>query len=450
MHRFDSAAIHAPSPSSSPLRVGLLGIGTVGSGTYRVITRNRALIRARAGRDIDLCLLAARNLPRAREIVGSKVEVVASTAQVVRHPHIDVVVEAIGGCTVAREAVLDAIAHGKHVVTANKALLALHGDEIFEAAHRHGVMVAFEGAVAASIPIVKALRESLAGNRIEWLAGIVNGTSNFVLSEMRDKGMSFGAALREAQRLGYAEADPAFDVQGTDAAHKLALLAAMAFGTPVRFDEVHVEGIASLQPGDHDMAQALGYRIKLLALAKRRADALELRVHPCLVPEESLLAGVNGSMNGIMVNSDAAGVTMYYGAGAGSEQTASAVIADLVDVARLAHAAPAQRVAPLGFRPEAMAPLKVLPIGETLTRHALRIPVHAEVGALDALLQPLAAHGITVEAHRELATADASRELILLTNEVQEVSLRQALPALEALGCVRAPLRHLRIEMLGG
>jgi homoserine dehydrogenase len=429
-----------------PIQVGLLGIGTVGSGTYRVITRNRALIRARAGRDITLHMLAARNLPRARAIVGAEVEVVADTAQVARHPQIDVVVEAIGGCTVAREAVLDAIAHGKHVVTANKALLALHGEEIFEAARQQGVMVAFEGAVAVSIPIVKALREGMAGNRIEWLAGIVNGTSNFVLSEMRDKGMSFACALREAQRQGYAEADPAFDVQGTDAGHKLALLAAMAFGTPVRFDQMHIEGIDALQPSDHAMAESLGYRIKLLAIARCQPDGLELRVHPTLVAERSMLAGVNGSMNGVMVHSDAAGATMYCGAGAGAEQTASAVIADLVDVARLADVAPAHRVAPLGFRPEALSPLRILPIGEARTRQALRVPVHASHAALAEVLQHLAARNITIDVHRELADAEGGRELVLLTREAREADLQQALAVVSALACVRGPIRSLRVE----
>ncbi|NRF67466.1 homoserine dehydrogenase [Aquincola sp. S2] len=438
----------APSPARPPMRVGLLGSGVVGSGTCRVLERNRALIRARAGRDITLTMLAARNLPRARQLVGPEVEVVDDAMRVVRHPLIDVVVEVIGGCTVARELVLQAIAHGKHVVTANKALLALHGDEIFAAARAQGVMVAFEGAVAVSIPIVKALREGLTANRIEWVAGIVNGTSNYILTEMRDKGVAFAAALAEAQRLGYAEADPRFDVEGIDAGHKLALLASMAFGMPLRFDAMHIEGIGALQAADFRHAEQLGYRIKLLGVARRQAAGIELRVHPALVPARSLMAGVDGSMNAVMVKGDAAGLTMYYGAGAGSEQTASAVIADLVDVARLADAEPAQRAPALAFPPEAQSAWAVLPLAELVTRHYLRVPVCDGDAVLDDVLDVLARHGITIDTHRDAISGAGGRELLFVTQDAQEATMCAAITALQALRCVRAAAVRLRVEML--
>jgi homoserine dehydrogenase len=439
-------AMPAPRP---PLRVGLLGIGVVGSGTARVLARNRELIAGRAGRTIELLMVAARNLPRARALVGPGVEVMADTMRVVRHPQVDVVVEAIGGCTVARELVLEAIAQGKHVVTANKALLAEHGSEIFAAAQARGVMVAFEGAVAVSIPIVKALREGLAANRVESLSGIVNGTSNFVLTQMRDRGLAFDAALHEAQRLGYAEADPAFDVDGIDAAHKLVLLAGIAFGTPVRLDAVHVEGVRALQAQDHHHAEQLGYRIKLLAVARRHAEGLELRVQPTLVPASALLAQVDGAMNGVMVHSDAAGVTFYYGAGAGSEQTASAVIADLVDVARLADAMPLQRVPPLGCQPQAMATLAVLRVDELAMRHYLRVPVEDAAATLSAALSAFSDHGITVQAHREVAGgAHQAGTLAFITGETTLQRLQPVEAALQALPGVRGPAVRLCVQPL--
>lgn len=429
-------------PPPPPLRVGLLGLGTVGLGTWRVLARNCAPIAARAGRAIDVALVAVRDVAKARALVGPAVEVLGDPFAVVRHPAVDVVVEAIGGCTVARELVLAAIAQGKHVVTANKALLALHGAEIFAAARARGVIVAFEGAVAVSIPIVKALREGLAANRVEWLAGIVNGTSNYVLTEMRDKGASFDAALREAQRLGYAEADPSFDVDGIDAAHKLALLAGMAFGGAIDFEAIHVEGIRAAQAVDHAHAARLGLRLKLLAIARRHDDGVELRVHPALVPARALLAQVDGSMNGILVQADAAGPTFFYGAGAGSEQTASAVIADLVDVARLEQAAPHQRVAPLGFHGSA-EPLPVLPLERVRCRHYLRVPCADALALLEAAMAALAAHGIAADAH--LATVDA---LIIATLEASETAARDAALALAALPGSGGPVVRLRIESL--
>jgi len=444
----------APAPSRPPwaplppLRVGLLGVGTVGAGTSRVLLRNQALIRARCGRDIELRMAAARNLPRARPLLGPEVELVADAQRVVRHPQIDVVVEAIGGCGDARTLVLDAIAHGKHVVTANKALLALHGDEIFAAARQQGVVVAFEGAVAVSIPIVKALREGLAANRIEWLAGIINGTSNFVLSAMRERGWSFDTALREAQRLGYAEADPRFDVEGIDAAHKLTLLASMAFGMPLRFDVVAVEGITQLHAADVRHAEALGYRIKLLGVARRRAHGIELRVQPALLPEACLLAGVNGAMNGVVVKSDAAGPTTYCGAGAGAEQTASAVIADLVDVARLGSAAGASAVPALGFEAAALQPQALLPLDAHITGHYLRVPVTGDAAVFALLLDTLADHGLVVQANRDVADDARGREIVLLTAEAPLHVARGAVAAIAALPCVRSAPVRLSVEML--
>jgi homoserine dehydrogenase len=392
-------------------------------------------------------MVAARNLLRAREVTGPGIELMADPLRLVRHPQVDVVVEAIGGCTDARTLVLEAIAQGKHVVTANKALLALHGDEIFAAAQAQRVIVAFEGAVAVSIPIVKALREGLAANRIEWLAGIVNGTSNHVLTEMRDKGVAFDDALREAQRLGYAEADPAFDVEGIDAAHKLALLAAMAFGTRVDVAAIDVQGISAVQPADHACARRLGYRLKLLAVARRGAQGLELRVRPTLVPARSMMAHVDGAMNAVLVQSDAAGPTLYYGAGAGSEQTASAVIADLIDVARLERASLAQRVPPLGFHAGARdGALPVLAAGDICGRHCLRVSLREGSGppTVAALLSTLAEHGVQVETQ-----ASEGDEHVFVTAELREARMQQAMKAIEALPGVLGPERRLAVERLG-
>ncbi|MDH6594915.1 homoserine dehydrogenase [Variovorax sp. TBS-050B] len=393
-------------------------------------------------------IVAARNLARAAAVVGAGVALTDDPLQVATHPGVDVVVEVAGGTGAARDWVLTAIAHGKHVVTANKALLAVHGDEIFAAARRQGVAVAYEGAVAVSIPIVKALREGLAANRIEWVAGIINGTTNFILSKMRDEGLDFAAALAQAQALGYAEADPAFDVEGIDAAHKLTLLAANAFGTPVRLADVEVQGIAALQRIDVACAEQLGYRVRLLGVARRRVEGLELRVQPALVPASQLLAHVNGSMNGIMVKADAAGVTMYYGAGAGSEQTASAVIADLVDVARLDGTRATQRVPHLGFHAEAMRALPVLPRAEVRTAHYLRVPVHAANG-IEAVSGWLAQQQVPV---RQVALAAEQKaavmQLLVLTEAMPQRALDLVVHGLAAHPAAAGAPTALRVEEL--
>ena len=433
-----------------PIKIGLLGIGTVGRGTYNVLKRNRKEISGRAGRAIEVAMVAARNIERARQVVGDEVQIVDDPRQVVDHPDIDIVVEVIGGCTVAKELVLRAIANGKHVVTANKALLAMHGNEIFAAAREKGVAVAFEGAVAVSIPIIKALREGLTGNRVEWVAGIINGTTNFILTKMREKGLGFDEVLKEAQRRGYAEADPTFDVEGIDAAHKITILSAIAFGVPVQFDKMHVEGITGLASADIDYAESLGYRIKLLGITKRRPNGIELRVHPALIPAKRLIANVDGSMNGIMVRSDAAGVTMYYGAGAGSEETASAVIADLVDITRLATADPEHRVPYLAFQPEAMADTPILPMSEVATSYYLRIRVVDLPGVLADITRILADSSISIEAmlQKEPAEGDANADIVMLTHETQEKNIDAALAGIRNLPTVIGKVTKLRLEQL--
>jgi len=438
----------------SPIRVGLLGIGTVGSGTYKVLQRNQEEIRRRAGRGIEITMVSARNLERARKVAGGGVAVVADPFDIVNHPDIEIVVEVIGGTTLARELVLKAIANGKHVVTANKALLAEYGNEIFAAAQARGVMVAFEGAVAVSIPIIKALREGLSANRIEWVAGIINGTTNFILSEMRDKGLGFDEVLKEAQRLGYAEADPTFDIEGMDAAHKATILSAIAFGIRLQYDRAYVEGITKLAAIDIHYAFQLGYRIKLLGVAKRTANGVELRVHPTLIPVKRLLANVEGSMNGIMVKSDAAGVTMYYGAGAGSEQTASAVIADLVDVTRLHTADPAQRVPHLAFQPDAVSDTPVLDMGDVVTSYYLRLKVADEAGVLAKVTGILASLEISIDAMLQREADEVGGEgstqtdLIILTHDCVEARMNDAIAQMQALPTVLAPITRIRKEEL--
>lgn len=433
-----------------PIKVGLLGIGTVGSGTFKVLKRNQEEIIRRAGRSIEIVMVAARNMERARQIIGNDVQLVNDPALVVNNPEIDIVVEVIGGCTVAKDMVMQAIANGKHVVTANKALLAIHGNEIFAAAHAKGVMVAFEGAVAVSIPIIKVLREGLTANRVEWIAGIINGTTNFILSEMRDKGLSFDAVLKEAQRLGYAEADPTFDIEGIDAAHKATIMSAIAFGIPVQFDKVYVEGITKLDAKDIRYAEQLGYRIKLLGITKRTEQGIELRVHPTLIPEKRLIANVEGAMNGIMVQSDAAGVTMYYGAGAGSEQTASAVIADLVDVTRLATADPEHRVPYLAFQPNAISNLPILPISEIVTSYYLRMNVADQAGVLANVTKILADCSISIDAmlQKEPADGESRTDIIMLTHQTQEKNIVAAIAKIESLSSVFGVVTKLRLEEL--
>ena len=442
--------LHGVPVAMRPLRVGMIGIGTVGSGTFRVLARNQAEIAGRAGRGIEVVMVAARNLQRAVSIVGDGVPLTDDPMHVATHPDVDVLVEVAGGTGPARDWVLAAIAHGKHVVTANKALLAEHGAEIFAAARQHGVAVAYEGAVAVSIPIVKALREGLTANRIEWVAGIINGTTNFILSKMRDEGLDFAAALAEAQALGYAEADPAFDIEGIDAAHKLTLLAANAFGSPVRFADVQVEGITALQGVDVACAEQLGYRIKLLGIARRRDEGVELRVQPALVPAAHLMAHVNGSMNAVMVKGDASGVTMYYGAGAGSEQTASAVIADLVDVARLDGTHAGQRVPHLGFHAHAMSELPVLPRAAVRTSHYLRVPVHSanQIEAVAVLLagQQLPVEQVVLAAERP----ETGPQVLVLTGLAVQSAIDLAVHALQAHPAVNGAVTTLRVEALAG
>ena len=433
-----------------PIQVGLLGIGTVGSGTYNVLRRNEEEIRRRAGRSIRIAMVADLDAARARAVVGNDVEVVSDARQVIANPEIDIVVELIGGYGIAKTLVMEAIAAGKHVVTANKALLAVHGTEIFAAAQAKGVMVAFEAAVAGGIPIIKALREGLTANRIQWLAGIINGTTNFILSEMRDKGLDFDVVLKEAQRLGYAEADPTFDIEGVDAAHKVTLMSAIAFGIPVQFDRAHVEGITKLAAADITYAEQLGYRIKLLGITKRREAGFELRVHPTLVPAKRLIANVEGAMNAVVVHGDAVGTTLYYGKGAGSEPTASAVVADLVDITRLHTADPDHRVPHLAFQPDELANTPILPIEDVITSFYLRLQVADQAGVLARITGILANGNISIDAllQRESAEGEAKTDVIILTHDTREGDMNRAIAEMQALPTVLAPIVRIRKEEL--
>ena len=433
-----------------PIQVGLLGLGTVGSGTFEVLRRNQEEIQRRAGRPIHIAMVADLDVARAQSIVGDQAQVVADARQVIANPDIDIVVELIGGYGVAKQFVLEAIAAGKHVVTANKALLAVHGSEIFAAAHQQGVMVAFEAAVAGGIPIIKALREGLTANRIQWLAGIINGTTNFILSEMRDKGLAFDVVLQEAQRLGYAEADPTFDIEGVDAAHKATIMSAIAFGVPVQFDKAHVEGITRLESPDIRYAEQLGYRIKLLGISKRTPVGIELRVHPCLIPAKRLIANVEGAMNAVVVQADAVGTTLYYGKGAGSEPTASAVVADLVDITRLHTADPLHRVPHLAFQPDAMSNLPILPMDQVVTSYYLRLRVADEAGVLAKVTGILAQAGISIDAvlQREAGEGENQTDLIILTHDCVEQKMNQAMAEMQQLPTVLAPIIRLRKEEL--
>ena len=434
-----------------PVTIGLLGIGTVGSGTFRVIERNREEIARRAGRRIEIAWVGARNVDRARAVVGPALPVHEDVVAAAGDPSVDIIVEVIGGTTVAKDAILNAIAHGKHVVTANKALLALHGNEIFAAASERGVMVAFEGAVAGCIPFIKALREGLSANRIEWIAGIINGTSNFILSEMRAKGLSFQDALADAQRLGYAEADPTFDVEGVDAAHKLTLLSAIGFGIPVQFERAYVEGITKLTDKDIAYAEELGYRIKLLGITRRAPGGIELRVHPTLIPADRILASVDGAMNAILVKGDAAGVTMYYGAGAGSEPTASAVIADVIDVTRLMQAEPEERVPYLAFQSNALSDVGILPMADVETSYYLRVRVRDQVGVLADIARTLAASDISIDAMLQKGPGDDRNEtdIVILTHRTRERNFDAAVEQLMNLPALRAEYTRIRREDLG-
>lgn len=433
-----------------PIQVGLLGIGTVGSGTFNVLQRNQEEIRRRAGRGIQITMVADLDTVRAKAVVGDSAQVVADARQVIANPEIDIVIELIGGYGIAKALVMEAIAAGKHVVTANKALLAVHGTEIFAAAHAKGVIVAFEAAVAGGIPIIKALREGLTANRIEWIAGIINGTTNFILSEMRSKGLDFDVVLKEAQKLGYAEADPTFDIEGVDAGHKVTIMSAIAFGVPVQFDKAHVEGITKLQAADITYAEQLGYRIKLLGITKRRDTGIELRVHPTLVPSKRLIANVEGAMNAVVVQGDAVGTTLYYGKGAGSEPTASAVIADLVDITRLHTADPDHRVPHLAFQPDELSNTPILGIDEVVTAFYLRLQVADQAGVLARITGILAERGISIDAllQRESAEGEAQTDVIILTHDTIEGDMNQAIAQMQALPTVLAPIVKIRKEEL--
>jgi len=437
-----------------PIQVGLLGIGTVGSGTFEVLRRNQEEIQRRAGRPIQITMVADLDEARARQVVGSQAQVVTDARAVIANHEIDIVIELIGGYGIARQLVLEAIAAGKHVVTANKALLAVHGSEIFAAAHAKGVMVAFEAAVAGGIPIIKALREGLTANRIQWIAGIINGTTNFILSEMREKGLSFDTVLKEAQRLGYAEADPTFDIEGVDAAHKATIMSAIAFGIPVQFDQAYVEGITKLEAQDIRYAEQLGYRIKLLGIAKRAAQGVELRVHPCLIPAKRLIANVEGAMNAVVVQADAVGTTLYYGKGAGSEPTASAVVADLVDITRLHTADPLHRVPHLAFQPDSLSSLPILPMAQVVTSYYLRLRVADQAGVLARVTGLLADAGVSIDAVLQREADQVSQagenqtDVIILTHDTREGTLNQVLASMQALPTVLAPIVRIRKEEL--
>jgi homoserine dehydrogenase len=434
-----------------PINVGLLGIGTVGGGTFSVLQRNAEEITRRAGRQISITVVADKNVARAKELTGGKCRVTDDAFSVVNDPEVDIVVELIGGYGVARELVLKAIHNGKHVVTANKALLAVHGNEIFLEAQKMRVMVAFEAAVAGGIPIIKAVREGLAANRIEWIAGIINGTTNFILSEMRDKGLDFAAVLKEAQALGYAEADPTFDIEGVDAAHKITILAALAFGIPMRFDKAYVEGISKLDAVDIRYAGQFGYRIKLLGITKRTPEGIELRVHPTLIPEKRLIANVEGAMNAVLVQADAVGATLYYGKGAGAEPTASAVIADLVDVTRMHTADPQNRVPHLAFQPNQLVNTPVLPMEDVQTCYYLRLRVQDQPGVLADITRILADEQISIDAviQKEPGEGEAQTDLIMLTHQAREKRVNAAITKIEKLPVVAGKVTRLRLESLG-
>ncbi len=434
-----------------PINVGLLGIGTVGGGTFTVLTRNQQEITRRAGRPIRIVKVADRDVARASGITKGTVEITDDAFSVVNDPNIDIVVEVIGGYTVAKELVLKAIENGKHVVTANKALLAVHGNEIFAAAQKKGVIVAFEAAVAGGIPIIKALREGLTANRIEWIAGIINGTTNFILTEMREKGLDFADVLKEAQRLGYAEADPTFDVEGIDAAHKLTIMAAIAFGIPMQFDKAYTEGITKLTGDDIRYAEELGYRVKLLGITKHTEQGVELRVHPTLIPEKRLIANVNGAMNAVLVKGDAVGPTLYYGAGAGAEPTASSIVADLVDVTRMYTADPHHRVPHLAFQPDQLSDLPILPMDEVRTAYYLRLRALDKPGVLAEVTRILADLEISIDAmmQKEPADGEDQADIIILTHLTVEKNINRAIAKIEMLSAIAGPVTRIRMEELG-
>lgn len=437
--------------SMKSLKVGLLGIGTVGGGTYAVLTRNQEEISRRAGCKIEIVKVADRNLELAKKLTNGQIEVTDDVMSVVTDPNVDVVVELIGGYTLAKDAMLKAIEHGKHVVTANKALIATHGNEIFAAAKAKGVIVAFEAAVAGGIPIIKALREGLVANKIEWIAGIINGTTNFILTEMRDKGLAFADVLGEAQRLGYAEADPTFDVEGIDAAHKLMIMSAIGFGIRMQFDKVYTEGITKLESKDIRYAEELGYRVKLLGMTKHSVNGIEIRVHPTLIPEKRLIANVNGAMNAVVVKGDAVGPTLYYGAGAGSEPTASSVIADLVDVARMQNTSIQDRVPYLAYHDiSATENTPILPISEISTAYYLRMRASDKPGVLAEVTKILGDRQISIDAmmQKEPQDGETEADIVILTHITVEKNMNAAIQAIEALPAIDGAIVKLRMEEL--
>ncbi|MCB6183809.1 homoserine dehydrogenase [Leeia sp. TBRC 13508] len=432
-----------------PIKVGLLGIGTVGGGTAAVLKRNAAEITRRAGCSIELTEVATRTISRAEGVVDSNVKVSADLESVVNNPEVDIVVELIGGTSLAKDLMLKAIDNGKHVVTANKALIATYGNEIFARAREKNVMIAFEGAVAGGVPIIKAIREALSANRIEWAAGIINGTSNFILTEMREKGASFADVLKEAQRLGYAESDPTFDIEGNDAAHKLTILSALAFGIPFQYEKAYIEGISKLDAADIKYAEELGYRIKLLGITRRTEKGIELRVHPTLIPEKRLIANVNGVMNAVLVKGDAVGATMYYGPGAGSEPTASAVVADIVDVARLLTADPQHRVPLSAFQPDMLSNDPILPIEEVVSSYYLRMQVADQAGVMAEITGILAQNSISIEALLQKEAQGGLAEIVILSHLAVEKQVNAAIAQIEALSASRGKVVKLRMESLG-
>ncbi|MBL3588819.1 MAG: homoserine dehydrogenase [gamma proteobacterium endosymbiont of Lamellibrachia anaximandri] len=436
----------------NPVKVGLLGLGTVGGGTLNVLTRNAQEIARRAGRGIQITHAAAKSYDPEGLLGLDQVEVCDDAFAVVDNPDVEIIIELIGGYSPARELVLKAIENGKHVVTANKALIAMHGNEIFAAAQKQGVTVAFEAGVAGGIPIIKAVREGLAANRIEWIAGIINGTGNFILTEMRDKGRDFDDVLKEAQALGYAEADPTFDVEGIDAAHKLTILASIAFGVPLQFDKTYTEGIGKIERQDVEYAEELGYRIKHLGMTRKTGKGIELRVHPTMIPERRLIANVDGVMNAVLVMGDAVGPTLYYGAGAGAEPTASAVVADVVDIVRALTTDPENRVPHLAFQPDELSDHPILPMEEVQTAYYLRMTVDDKPGVVAAIAGILGDAGISIEAiqQKEPAEGETRVPLVMLSHRVEERQMNQAIEAIEALDAVAGEVMRIRVEQLDG
>jgi homoserine dehydrogenase len=434
----------------NPVKVGILGLGTVGGGTVHVLQRNADEIARRAGRGIVVTHACAKRLNKTRPYSTDDIALTEQLTDVVNNPEVEIVVELLGGTTIARDMTLQAIANGKHVVTANKALIAKHGNEIFAAAQEKGVMVAFEAAVGGGIPIIKAVREGLAANEIEWVAGIINGTSNFILTEMRDKGSEFGDVLAEAQRLGYAERDPTFDIEGVDAAHKLTILASIAFGIPLQFDKVYMEGITKITPEDVQYANELGYRIKHLGITKRTEKGIELRVHPTFIPNKRLLANVEGVMNAVLVESDALGQSLYYGAGAGALPTGSSIVADLMDVTRTLTTDPGNRVPHLAFQPNALVDLPIVPIDEIETSYYLRLLALDKLGVLANVTNILSENGISIEAiiQKEPVGGAEHVSVVMLTHKVVEKQLNRAIQAIESLDGITGQVTRIRLEML--